>query len=328
MTLDLGGQRVLVTGAAGFIGSHLVERLLSAGARVRAFVHYNSSNSIGHLQDIRQGQIEIYKGDLRDPHAVLNAHQNIDTVFHLGALIAIPYSYQCPTDVVHTNALGTLNVAQAALACGIKRVIHTSTSEVYGTAHYVPMDERHPLQGQSPYSASKIAADKIMESFHRAYGLPVVTVRPFNAYGPRQSQRAVIATIIQQALYASEIQLGNLHATRDFTFVEDTAFGFMLAAQSDAAIGSVFNLGSGYEISIIDLAAKILQVVGRDIPVCSTTERLRPEKSEVDRLCSDSAWARQTIGWNPQVTLDEGLVRTVAWMAQGNASARSSDYVL
>jgi NAD dependent epimerase/dehydratase len=329
--MSISGKTVLVTGAAGFIGSHLTQLLVQSGATVRAFVRYNSLNSLGfldHLPADQRAEIEVVKGDLRDPHAVYQAVKGTDAVFHLGALIAIPYSYQNPTDVVQTNVLGTLNVLQAVRDLDVPRMIHTSTSEAYGTARYVPMDESHPLQGQSPYSASKIAADKLAESFYCSYSTPVVTVRPFNAYGPRQSMRAVIPTIINQALHRSEIVLGNLSATRDFTFVEDTARAFLCAAEVDEAVGGVFNAGSGFEISIGDLAHTILRLVGRDLPVRVDQERVRPEKSEVDRLFSDSSKAALVLGWKPSVSLEEGLKRTIDWISQHNYLYRPSEYVV
>jgi dTDP-glucose 4,6-dehydratase len=249
-------------------------------------------------------------------------------VFHLGALIAIPYSYLNPTDVVQVNAIGTLNVAQAVLRWDVTRMIHTSTSETYGTARYVPMDEDHPLQGQSPYSASKIAADKIAESFYCSYQLPVVTIRPFNAYGPRQSMRAIIPTIIAQALFRDEIVLGNLAATRDFTYVTDTAQAFVHAACSDEGLGEVFNAGSGFEISVGELAKTIRNMVGRDIPIRVDEKRLRPEKSEVDRLFSNSSKAWRVLGWKPQVSLEEGLSRTIDWMRRHHHLFRPDEYVV
>ncbi|MGG1551497.1 SDR family NAD(P)-dependent oxidoreductase [Paenibacillus ferrarius] len=325
------GKQVLVTGAAGFIGSHLVHQLVAEGASVKAFIRYNSTNTRGFIDQLPadvQQEIEVIKGDLRDPHGVHRAVKGTDTVFHLGALIAIPYSYQHPTDVIQTNVIGTLNVAQAVLELGIPRLIHTSTSEVYGSARYVPMDETHPLQGQSPYSASKIGADKIIESFYCSYSLPVVTVRPFNAYGPRQSMRAVIPTIINQALHQPEIALGNLTATRDFTFVEDTARAFICAASHEAAIGQTINAGSGAEISIGELAQKIKHIIGRDIPVRLASERVRPEKSEVDRLFSDSSKAAALIGWQPSISLSQGLERTIAWMKDHPELYRPNEYVV
>jgi NAD dependent epimerase/dehydratase len=327
----MSGKYALVTGAAGFIGSHLVHQLVLEGAKVRAFIRYNSSNSRGFLDMLPtniQKEIEVVKGDLRDPHAVYRAVKGIDTIFHLGALIAIPYSYQHPNDVVQTNVIGTLNVAQAALDLGTSRLIHTSTSEVYGSARYVPMDETHPLQGQSPYSASKIGADKIIESFCCSYALPAVTVRPFNSYGPRQSMRAVIPTIINQALHQSEIVLGNLTSSRDLTFVEDTARAFVCAAVHDEAIGQVINAGSGTEISVGELAEKVKQLIGRDLHVRVANERVRPEKSEVDRLFSNSGKAASLIGWKPTVTLEQGLARTIDWIKAHPELYRPDEYVV
>lgn len=329
--MNLAGKRALVTGAAGFIGSHLVEELVKHGANVTAFVHYNSGNSMGFLEEIDSvllDQISVTMGDLKDPHGIRSAVEDQDYVFHLGALIAIPYSYMNPTDVVQTNVLGTLNVAQACKDFQVKRLIHTSTSEVYGTAQYVPMDEAHPLQGQSPYSASKIAADKVIESFYCSYDLPVVTVRPFNSYGPRQSMRAVIPTIIQQALFKNSIQLGNTNATRDFTFVEDTARAFVHAAlANDSVHGEVFNAGSGFEISIDELAQKIKTIVGRDIPIEIQNQRIRPPKSEVNRLYSDSSKAKNQIGWETKISLDEGLSRTINYIQNNKDLYRHSGYV-
>lgn len=328
--MEITGKKVLVTGAAGFIGSHLTQQLLLSGAKVRAFVRYNSMNSHGFLEQLppeQRSEIEVVTGDLRDPHAVHEAVRGTEIVFHLGALISIPYSYQHPTDVVQTNVMGTLNVLQAVRNVGIARMVHTSTSEVYGTAQYVPIDEFHPLQGQSPYSASKIAADKIVESFHRSYHTPVVTIRPFNAYGPRQSMRAVIPTIINQALNGSEIVLGNLSVTRDFTFVEDTARAFICAAMSDEAVGEVFNVGSGFDISIQDLVQIILRLVGRNLPVRVDDTRLRPEKSEVRRLLADSSRAAKVLQWRPAVPLEEGLRRTLEWIRRHQHLYRWDRYI-
>jgi NAD dependent epimerase/dehydratase len=329
--LNFKGKTVLVTGAAGFIGSHLVQQLLEAGAEVRAFVHYNSMNSRGFLDNLskrEQKAIDFFMGDLKDPHFVLQACTGADIVLHLGALIAIPYSYKNPTDVIQTNVLGTLHVAQAVTRLGIPKLVHTSTSETYGTARYVPMDENHPLQGQSPYSASKIAADKVIESFYCSYNLPVVTVRPFNSYGPRQSMRAVIPTIINQSLYESDISLGNTQATRDFTYVEDTARAFLHAAVNDKGIGEVINAGSSFEISIGELAEKIKKLVGRDIPIRVKKDRLRPSKSEVDRLFSNSDKAYQLLGWRPKVGLEEGLTRTIEWIKENKHLFRSDEYIV
>lgn len=329
--VNLQSSHVLVTGAAGFIGSHLLELLLEEGAQVKAFVHYNSANRSGFIDTLpnhQKKEIDLFQADLRDPNAVRKAMVKADIVFHLGALIAIPYSYQSPYDVLQTNALGSFHVAQAALEQGVHRVIHTSTSEVYGTARYVPMDEMHPLQGQSPYSASKIAADKVMESFHCAYQLPIVTIRPFNAYGPRQSMRAVIPTIINQALFSSEVKLGTLSTTRDFTYVEDTARAFICAAKADHAVGSTVNVGSGFEVSIGDIAKKVLRLLGRDIPISSVEERRRPETSEVDRLYCDNQLAQRVFDWHPTVSFEEGLQRTIKWISQNRSLYRPDDYVV
>lgn len=315
--MDWHAKKVLVTGAGGFIGSHLVEALLSRGCQVRAFVHYNSRNDPGFLKQLPSdtlGTLEIIGGDIRDALAVQQAVQGCEYVFHLGALISIPYSYRHPVEVAETNFLGTLNILNACRQAGVKRLIHTSTSEVYGTALYTPIDEQHPLQGQSPYSASKIAADKMVESYHATYGLPVVTVRPFNTFGPRQSARAVIPTIITQALARDVIQLGNLDTTRDFTYVTDTVAGFLCAAEAQLAEGVTYNLGTGMEIRIGDIAEKIVQFTGRSVEIVVDAQRLRPSGSEVFQLISNNTLARQRINWTPRVGLDEGLHRTIEWV--------------
>ena len=312
-------QTILVTGAGGFIGSQLVETLLAEGAKVRAFVRYTSRNDAGFLRLVPPGlaaRLEVIPGDLRDADAIHAAVRDCGLVFHLGALISIPYSYRHPAEVAEVNFMGTLNMLMACRDLGIPRLIHTSTSEVYGTARRAPIDEEHPLQGQSPYSASKIGADKLAESFYRSYNLPVVTVRPFNTFGPRQSARAVIPTIITQALTNNIVRLGNLEATRDFTFVSDTVAGFMAAAATVGVEGCVFNLGTGQEIRIGDVAEKIAAKVGKSVKVEVDTHRLRPEKSEVFRLISDNRLAREKLGWSPQVSLDEGLDRTIDWIRQ------------
>jgi len=311
------GKSALVTGAGGFIGSHLVERLHAEGAKVRAFVRYNSRGEAGLLRQLPAetlSQLEIIGGDIRDSSAILAASQGAEIIFHLGALISIPYSYVHPREVTESNILGTLNVLEAARHHKTARVIHTSTSEVYGTARYAPINESHPLQGQSPYSASKIGADKLAESFHLAFNLPVVTVRPFNTFGPRQSARAVIPTIITQALAGRVIKLGNLDATRDFTYVEDTVDGFLKAAQADGVEGGTFNLGTGEEIRVGDLADRIISATGTQARVQVEALRLRPEKSEVFRLISDNSLARESLGWSPRFSLDEGLGRAIAWI--------------
>lgn len=332
--MDWKGQIVLVTGAGGFIGSHLVEELVDRGAHVRAFVRYNSRGDIGLLALLpaeKQQTIEIVAGDLRDPHAVTHACQGITRLFHLGALIAIPYSYLHPYQVVETNILGTLHVLLAARGAGVERVIHTSTSEVYGTARQVPISEDHPLQGQSPYSASKIGADKLVESFYCSYNLPAVTVRPFNAYGPRQSARAVIPTIVTQALTRDQIQLGDLTPRRDFTYVLDTVDGFIRAAEVDGAIGQTINVGSDQEISIGDLVHKIICLIKLDknlpdIEVVTSTQRFRPERSEVRRLWADNRKAKELLNWSPRTSLDEGLLKTINWISGHLERYRPEEY--
>jgi len=331
MTDSWHGRQVLVTGAGGFIGSHLVESLAASGAHVRAFVRYNSRGDSGLLSLAPRelhSNIDVIAGDLRDLPALLAASQGVDTVFHLGALIAIPYSYVHPVEVVQSNVLGTLNVMLAGRENGVRRIVHTSTSEVYGTALRVPIDESHPLQGQSPYSASKIGADKLVESFYCAFDLPAVTVRPFNTYGPRQSARAVIPTIITQALTQDVIRLGNLHALRDFTYVADTVAGFLAAAQAPGVEGETFNLGVGSEISIGDLAAEILSLLGIQKEIEVVPVRLRPGKSEVQRLLSDNSRARERLGWSPRVSLRQGLGETIEWISAHLSLYRPDQYQL
>lgn len=311
-------KRVLVTGAGGFIGSHLVETLVNKDANVRAFVRYNSRGDPGLLSLLPEETFEkigTIAGDLRDLSALNSAMQDVEIVFHLGALIAIPYSYLHPAEVVESNVIGTLNVLLAGWEHGVKRIVHTSTSEVYGTALKVPIDETHPLQGQSPYSASKIGADKLVESFYCAYDLPVVTLRPFNTYGPRQSARAVIPTIISQALTQDVIYLGNLDARRDLTYITDTIDGLLSAAQTPGIEGETLNLGTGIEISIGELADKIISLIGKPIEIRVDPTRMRPDKSEVQRLLSDNSHARERLGWTPKVNLREGLTRTIEWIS-------------
>jgi NAD dependent epimerase/dehydratase len=331
MTDSWYGKQVLVTGAGGFIGSHLVESLVRNGARVRAFVRYNSRGDPGLLSLLPADpyvQLDIIAGDLRDLPCLSSALRNVEIVFHLGALIAIPYSYLHPVEVVESNVLGTLNVLLAARENGVRRIVHASSSEVYGTAVRIPIDESHPLQGQSPYSASKIGADKLAESFYCAYDLPVVTVRPFNTYGPRQSARAVIPAIITQALTQDVIHLGNLDARRDFTYVADTVDGFLRAAQTDSIEGQTFNLGAGSEIRIGDLAAEILSLLDMQKEVEVTPMRLRPGKSEVQRLISDNSRARSHLGWAPRVTLRQGLSETIEWISANLRLYRPERYQL
>lgn len=310
-------RSILVTGAGGFIASHLVEALVVRGAQVRAFVRYNSRGDPGLLSLLPREtleQVEIFPGDLRDLPAVQEAMRGIQLAFHLGALIAIPYSYAHPLEVVESNVIGTLNVLLSAREVGVERLVHTSTSEVYGTAQRVPIDEEHPLQGQSPYSASKIGADKLAESFYRSFDLPVVTLRPFNTYGPRQSSRAVIPTIITQALTQQVIHLGNLDARRDMTYVQDTVAAFIKVALVGGVEGDTYNLGSGSEISIADLAALIVELAGKPCDIAVNPNRLRPEKSEVQRLIADNSLARKYLGWEPQVHLRDGLAQTIDWI--------------
>ncbi len=311
-------KQVLITGAGGFIGSHLTEALVKAGAKVRVFIRYNSRDGRGNLEDLEPRlleQIEIISGDLRDADVIDRTVKGCDAVFHLGALVGIPYSYKNPREVVETNIMGTFNILTAARDHGVSRIVHTSTSEVYGSALYVPIDESHPLQGQSPYSASKIGADKLAESFYASYDLPVVTVRPFNCYGPRQSARAVIPTLITQALACQEIRLGNTETLRDFTFVTDTAEGFIKAAESQEGFGKVINIGSGREISIGQLAQIIINTVHSKGEIVVDEARVRPSRSEVNRLLADNRLAKEVIGWEPRVSLEEGVKKTVAWVA-------------
>jgi NAD dependent epimerase/dehydratase len=306
--------RYLVTGAAGFIGSHLVERLVREGYAVRAFVHYNSLSSWGNLEKLPRdvmAQVEVTAGDLADSFMVDQAIGGCAMVFHLGALIGIPYSYTAPAAYVATNVSGTLNVLQACRRQGVRRLLHTSTSEVYGTAQYVPIDERHPLVGQSPYSASKIAADKLAESYWLSFSTPVVTVRPFNTYGPRQSARAVIPTIITQALTGRDIRLGSTETVRDFTYAEDTAAGFLAAARAPGVDGEVINLGTGEAVTVGELVERVGRILGRPLTVQRDPVRIRPAASEVGRLISDNTRARTLLHWTPAVALDAGLARTV-----------------
>jgi NAD dependent epimerase/dehydratase len=306
-------KSVLVTGGAGFIGSHLVEMLVREGYRVRAFVHYNSQGKWHHLEhvsaEIREA-LEIVPGDIADAGSVSKAVAGCEWVFHLAALIGIPYSYLAPSSYVQTNVVGTLNVLEACRQHGVERMLHTSTSETYGTAQYVPIDEKHPLVGQSPYSATKIGADKLAESYWLSFEMPTTIVRPFNTYGPRQSQRAIIPTIMTQALAGNELKLGNLDPVRDLTFVTDTAAGFLAAARSELTIGSTLNLGVGSGVSIRELVAKIGRIAGRDFNVEQQDQRIRPEGSEVQRLISDNRLAKELMDWEPKVGLDEGLLAT------------------
>ena len=313
----LKNKIVLVTGADGFIGSHLVEMLVKKGAHVKALSQYNSFNYWGWLEDIDcLDRIEVLNGDIRDPHYCKEITKEVDVVFHLAALIAIPYSYVAPTSYVDTNVTGTLNICQAAKENGCQRVIHTSTSEVYGTALYVPIDEKHPLQPQSPYSASKIGADAMAMSFYNAFELPVTIARPFNTYGPRQSARAVIPTIITQiANGVKEIKLGDVSPTRDFNYVEDTCRGFVLLAECDQAIGKTVNIGSNYEISVLDTLNLIKEIMQSDVRFLLDEARIRPDKSEVFRLWCDNSLIHELTGFKPQYDIKDGLRKTCEWFS-------------
>ncbi len=313
----LRNKNILVTGSDGFIGSHLVEALIEKGCKVRAFVFYNSFNSWGWIDTFtkeRLDKIEIFPGDIRDPHGVRAAMEGMDIVFHLAALISIPFSYHSPDCFVDTNIRGTLNVLQAARLLKTEKVLITSTSEVYGTAQYVPIDEKHPLQGQSPYSASKIGADMVAESFHRSFDLPVTIIRPFNTYGPRQSSRAVIPNIITQLLNNEQkIKLGDLSPTRDFLFVKDTAAGFISIAESDNTNGEKINIATQLEISIDELVQKIINILNREAKIVQEEQRLRPEKSEVKRLLGSNEKIRSITNWKPKYSLNQGLLETIEW---------------
>jgi dTDP-glucose 4,6-dehydratase len=319
--MSLQGKKILITGAGGFIGSHLLEALLVRGHTVRAFVRYNSTNSWGWLDtlsDELKSNLDVFAGDIRDPNGVRQAVSGCDVVLHLASLIAIPYSYHSPDTYVDTNIKGTLNVLQAAREFSIDRVVHTSTSECYGTARFVPISEEHPLQPQSPYSATKIAADQLALSFYYSFGTPVSIIRPFNTYGPRQSARAIIPTVITQIANGKrKLKLGALHPTRDFNFVRDTVRGFLAVAESNRSIGEVINIGSNFEVSIGDTVQMIAETMGVEVEIETEEVRLRPEKSEVDRLWADNTKARELAGWTPEYAgregMKRGLVETAAW---------------
>lgn len=323
-------KKVLVTGADGFIGSHLIELLVEKGYQVKAFVYYNSFNTWGWLDTLPQDkmrEIEVFSGDIRDPNGVREAMKGVDGVFHLAALIAIPFSYHSPDSYVDTNIKGTLNVLQAARDLGTERIMVTSTSEVYGTAQYVPIDEKHPYQGQSPYSATKIGADRLAESFYRSFNLPVSIVRPFNTYGPRQSARAVIPTIITQLLAGQkEIKLGSLSPTRDFNYVKDTAAGFVSIAESDKTIGEEINIATQQEISIGDLANEIIRQINPSAKIVCDEQRLRPEKSEVNRLLGANEKIKRLTAWEPRYTFEEGIRETIAWIRENMGCYKSDIY--
>ena len=320
-------QSVLVTGAGGFIGSHLAERLVQLGATTRALVHYRGNGSWGWLDESPlRTEMQVIAGDVRDRDLVVEAMKGVSVVFHLAALIGIPYSYHAPSSYVDTNIGGTLNVLQAARDLGVQRVVHTSTSEVYGTAQYVPIDESHPLHAQSPYSATKIGADKLAESFHLSFALPVTTIRPFNTFGPRQSERAVIPTIIAQMLSGETIRLGNLTPTRDLNYVSNTVDGFIMAASAEAAVGKTINIGSGREISIRELVDLIGRLTGRHPRIEVDQERERPENSEVERLIANASLARQTTGWEPRVSLEDGLQQTIGFIRDNLNRYRPGSY--
>jgi len=323
------GKKVLVTGAGGFIGSHLVERLVREGSRVAAMVHYNSRNDRGLLEYLNRsilGEIEVVFGDIQDEYLMEKLCKGKEVVFHLAALIGIPYSYIAPESYVYTNICGTLNVLKSVMRCNVERIIHTSTSETYGTAHYVPIDENHPLQGQSPYSASKIAADKLAESLYFSFGLPVVTIRPFNTFGPRQSLRAVLPTIIAQSLAQSRIKIGALEPIRDMNYVSNTVDGFILCATKPGIEGNLFNIGYGQGFAIAELVDKVGVILKRNIQVQSEKQRRRPEKSEVMQLVCNFGKAQKVLGYQPRITVENGLERTIRFIYDHPELYRQTKY--
>ena len=327
--MKIKGKKVLVTGAGGFVGSHLVEALVRKGANVTALVHYNSRNDWGMLEDVDKRVLDVVKvvaGDLRDTDCVRKTLWGQQVVFHLGALIGIPYSYVNPRDVIDTNVNGTLNVLSAAGDFEVDKIVHTSTSEVYGTAQYVPMDEEHPSHPQSPYAASKLGADLLALSFYRSFDLPVGVIRPFNVYGPRQSARAVIPSIIVQALSKGKIHLGSLTSTRDLTFVQDTAQGFIAFAENEKTTGEVVNLGSGFEVSINQIVELVSDCLGKRIEIIKEKERIRPKKSEVERLFSDSGKAKSLFGWDPKTDLKVGMKKTINWIEENMEKYKEGIY--
>ena len=325
------GRRALVTGAGGFIGSHVVEELVRRGADVRAFVRYTSRGDHGWLEDLApdvRASVDVYAGDLANPEAVAAATDGAAAILHLGALIPIPYSFRHPREFVAANVEGTLNVLEAARRAGVGRMVHTSTSEVYGSAQRVPMDESHPLHPQSPYAATKVAADQLVLSYVRSFELPAVVARPFNTYGPRQSARAIVPTLATQALARDVVRVGATSPTRDLTFVTDTAAGIVRCAEADGVVGEVVNLGSGTEVTIGDLAVKVLEAVGRDVALETDPARMRPAAAEVDRLLADAAKAGSLLGWQPAVPLEDGLRRTVEWLRAHLDRYRPDDYAV
>lgn len=329
--MSWNNKNVLVTGAGGFIGSHLVEELYRKGATVIAFVRYNSRSDYGMIEDIDpsiRNSITIVSGDITDNPTMRNAVRDIDIVFHLAALNGIPYSYLAPESYVHTNIIGTQRVLESCLQTGVERLVHTSTSEVYGTAQYVPIDEKHPLCGQSPYSASKIAADKLAESYYHAFDLPVTTIRPFNTYGPRQSARAIIPSIISQALSGDVVKIGSSDPVRDLTFIEDTIRGFIVVGESDKAIGKTINIGSGEGIAIGDLTRIIIDLINPDASIISEEGRKRPDSSEVMKLICDNSMARELMNWHPQVSLKSGLNKTISWIQKNLKQYKTEQYAV
>jgi NAD dependent epimerase/dehydratase len=319
--VKLQGKKVFVTGAGGFVGSHLVEELVKIGAKVRALVHYNSRNDWGMLEDLDKDilkEVEVVTGDIRDGEALKWMIKGQDVVFHLAALIGIPYSYVNPRDVIETNVLGSLNLLLAALDSNIEKLVHTSTSEVYGTARYIPMDERHPLNPQSPYAAGKVSADQLALSFYRSFSLPVGIIRPFNIYGPRQSARAVIPNMIIQGLEGNRLKLGSVFPSRDMTYVKDAVQGFISFARSDKTIGEVVNLGTGTEVYISDLVDLIGRELNKDLKPKSDKKRIRPQKSEVGRLVADTSKAKKLFKWKPETKLESGIEKTVKWMKENS----------
>lgn len=322
-------KKVLITGAGGFIGSHLTEYLVKRDAKVRVFLRYTSKREIGNLGFLPKqmiDKIDIVFGDIREIESIKEAMKDREIVFHLAALVGIPYSYIHPQEVFEVNTVGSINIFNAARELGTKRIVHTSTSEVYGTAQYIPMDEKHPLQPQSPYSASKIAADATAISYFKAFNLPVSIIRPFNTYGPRQSDRAIIPTIISQALWKKEIRLGNIFPTRDYTYVAETVDGFIKVASSKYSIGEIINIGSGYEVSIKDIICKVSSILGKRVKIVQEKQRQRPERSEVNRLYADNSKAKKLIGWQARVSLEEGLKSTIEWIARTPGAYKPDRY--